>query len=432
MDGRPNGRRRSADNGVDPQGSRGLESRPDTRRPLRSYQRRAGAVALNRLPRCLPVNIYRIARRIKKFVGTATSFIEVLAGPAVPLQIPLTNDILVMPLGPLGNARNVNWGTLFVNTLGIVTDLDFQAQAVAQGAPFNDLTAVIYRGLVGEELTAAIQGRSSTVQRHRTLLGLLVAGELKPFLRLTWDEPTAGAVEFLPPPYPRGLTSRHEADPVSAAFISFCATERADDDRLHYFLNVLSQAHGIEDTHFRIARYYSLLEALAGPIISQFEKKAATPRARTAIRFMLGYFSEFDIPRFTILPAEDFEFDHIELAGRIRHKLFHGGGALNHKDITPVLEPGLALLGQRPDMIAHWLRRDCELEIVRWAHRESLAWLAANGENYECPRRSSKYDGGGLNKPLVSSSGVPGSAIGSIFVRVEGADLGVIRLALSL
>lgn len=148
------------------------------------------------------------------------------------------------------------------------------------------------------------------------------------------------------------------------------------------------------------------------------------------IRYTIGYFIDFDIPRFTILPAEDFEFDHIELAGRIRHKIFHGGGALTRADVTKALEPGLQLLTRRPDMIAHWLRRDCELEIVRWARRESRAWLAQNGTTYELPARNPNYDGKSLNKPLISSSTVANSSIGSVFVKVEGADIGVVRLSL--
>jgi hypothetical protein len=368
-------------------------------------------------------------RAIKNFVGLKTAFIEVVIGPPVERQIALTDDTLVVPLGPLGNKHHVEWGNLFTNLVGIPTDANFQISAEAQGAMFNDATAIVYRSPGADEFRAATEGRSSMVQRHRALLGLFAATEHKPILRLTWNEPARGRVEFLAPLY-RGLSSRHGLDPVSPDFIRFCATERRNDDQLYYFLGLLTQAHGIEDLVFRIARYYSLLEAIAGPIQSQFERQAGEPRARSAIRYTIGYFIDFDIPRFTILPAEDFEFDHIELAGRIRHKIFHGGGALTRADVTKALEPGLQLLARRPDMIAHWLRRDCELEIVRWARRESRAWLAQNGTTYELPARNPNYDGKSLNKPLISSSAVANSSIGSVFVKVEGADIGVVRLNL--
>jgi hypothetical protein len=149
---------------------------------------------------------------------------------------------------------------------------------------------------------------------------------------------------------------------------------------------------------------------------------------RTAIRFMAGYFIDFDIPRFTLGNSDDYEFDHIELAGQVRHKIFHGGGSLKVSDVPAKLKRGVELLHRRPDLIAHALRRDCEAELTGWAHRTSRAWQAQNGTVFELPSRDPNYDGKTLAKRLISSPELPGSPIGSVNILVKGADIAAVRL----
>jgi hypothetical protein len=147
---------------------------------------------------------------------------------------------------------------------------------------------------------------------------------------------------------------------------------------------------------------------------------------------MLGYFVEFDVPRFTIQPSANFEFDHIELAGRIRQKIFHGGGHLTRAEVPASLHSGIDLLERRPDMITHVLRRDAELEIARWASRDGIPWKVDAGEKVVLPARDPSYSGKELAKLLVTTFAQPRSAIVSVFVRVVGGDIGAVRLGLNL
>jgi hypothetical protein len=251
-----------------------------------------------------------------------------------------------------------------------------------------------------------------------------------PFLRIKWNEPKRGEAEFLAPAY-RGLPSRATDDPISEAFIRTAAVERFDDDRLHFFIEILEQIHSIDDQAFKIARYFSLLEALTAPLAAQFEKQSGKSNVtRTAIRFALGYFIDFDVPRFSIEKYRDFEFDHIELAGRVRHKIFHGGGKLSARDVTKALASAIILLEIRPDMISHRLRRDCEILLAQWSQQQGMAWLAANGQQFTMPTHNPNYDGKTLSKCLITSSAQPKSAIGSIYVKVTGMDIDLVRLSL--
>ncbi|MEO9592858.1 hypothetical protein, partial [Rhodopirellula bahusiensis] len=318
------------------------------------------------------MGIKETARAIKHLVENRKAFVEIVAGPRLTSRLDFDECTFAFPLGPLGNHDIIDFGTRLVNALGVSTDAEFVAEAHRQGQPFHDLTAIVYVGLAESELALARAGSGPRINRIRALLSFYTAARQYPLIRFDWLEPRSGTVEFLGPKY-RGLGGRRGLDPISPNFIVRCATDKLNDDRLHYFIEMLEQAYSLDDENFRIARYFSVLESMAGPLSAQFEQQGCAHMSRTAIRFMLGYFSEFDIPRFTIQSDKDYEFDHIELAGRIRDKIFHGGGKLTADDVSQALRPGLGVLALRADLISHQIRKDCELEISRWASGESRA-----------------------------------------------------------
>lgn len=367
-------------------------------------------------------------KQVLEFVGGRRAFLELVVGPKLPQSIQLDPSAIAFPLTPIGNGLNVDYGCHFLRMLGVPFDKNFVVTAVQQGTPFNDAAAVVYTDLQDEDYDLAGTGRLQKVLRYRALLALYAGGPFTPIMRMKWTEPKMAHMEFLPPKYRRGLNSRQPDDPISADFIRACSGEHASDDQLHYFISLLEQAAGLSDEHFRIARMYSLLETMAASITSQFERQAGRPMTRTAIRFMTGYFMDFDVPRFTVGTATDYEFDHIELSGLVRHKIFHGGGPLQRNDVPEKLQIGVDLLHRRPDLIAHALRRDCEMELVGWARRESRAWQARNGVEFAIPSRDPNYDGKTLAKRLISSPAPIGSPIGSVNVKVTGNDIGVVRL----
>ena len=372
------------------------------------------------------------SKQILEFVGSRKAFAEILIGPKISGALQIDDRTRAVPLGPVGNGGNVQFGCQLLTTLGIPNDQGFRVEAQRQGALFNESTAVIYIELPDEDFVLAAKGQYQKAIRYRALLALYAGGAFTPVMRIKWIEPKLAHVEFLPPKYRRGLSGRHSDDPISDEFVRLCAGDHAGDDQLHYFISLLEQASELSDEQFRIARLYSLLETMAGSITSQFERQlAGRPMTRTAIRFMTGYFMEFDIPRFTVGETADFEFDHIELAGNVRHKIFHGGGTLQRSDVPSTLRVGVDLLHLRPDLLAHALRRDCENELSGWAKRESRAWQAKNGKEFDVPVRDPNYDGRTLAKRLISSPAPFGSPIGSVNVKVTGVDIGIVRLQIA-
>jgi len=369
-------------------------------------------------------------RAIKRF-SIGNSLVELLVGPQLTNPIFFSDNVAAFPVGELGNTHHIAFGGRFLKALTINTDQTFFQLAIEQGQKFNSVAAIVYRNLTSAELQSAADGRLPIQERAKALLSFYLAAPTLAIARLQWPSEGLTAVEFLGPRY-RGVP-RTDADPISPELIGLCANDREDDDKLHYWIATLEQAHAIDEEYFRIARLFSLLEAIAAPIISDLTRQYPdTPITRTAIRLMLGYFVEFDVPRFTIQPSAIFEFDHIELAGRIRQKIFHGGGHLTRAEVPASLHSGIDLLERRPDMISHVLRRDAELEIARWASRDGIPWKVAAGEKVVLPARDPSYSGKELAKLLVTSFAQPRSAIVSVFVRVVGGDIGAVRLGLNL
>ena len=377
------------------------------------------------------MGIMTSARNIKRFVNGRKCFIEVVSGPAIRGEIFFDDNTAAYPLESLGNGTAIEFGLTFLRRLGIPTDDAFVMEAHRQGEQFHHLTAIVHAALRDDELELAATGASHRIDRIRRLLSFYTAGDHRPLIRFRWDKESSGAVEFVGPAY-RGLASRNSLDPICEDFLRSCATDHYDDERLHYFMETLEQAYALEDYYFRIARLFSILEAMAGPIRSQFEQQGAQSITRTAIRFMVGYFVEFDIPKFTIMPDRVYEFDHIELAGRLRDKIFHGGDHLVVADVPQNLRRGVELLGSRPDMIAHQLRKDSELELSRWVNHQSRSWLANNGTKFPLPTRKPNYDGTVLMKFLISSNPAPRSPIASIAIQVAGRDAGLVKLELRI
>lgn len=228
------------------------------------------------------MGLKEVSRAIKTFAGERRAFIEVSVGPPLAKIMLFDEDTAAYPMGSLGNQANIDFGIRLLHSLGVPTDAGFLKAAQQQGAPFSHLTAIVFVGLENEEFEKAVQGLSQRTDRCRALLGLYTVGEHVPILRVSWTEPKFGEAEFPGPRY-RGVPDRADDDPISPEFIRTCATDHHEDDQLHYFISMIEQIYGLEDVVFSVARYYSLMEVMAGAIKSQFERPGGPPMTRTAI-----------------------------------------------------------------------------------------------------------------------------------------------------
>jgi len=369
---------------------------------------------------------------IAKFVDKRRAFIELCVGPALGRVIELDPRTAAFPLKPLGNNSNVNYGADFIRLLGVPIDRAFHEKATTEGRSFHGVTALVYCDQTDEEFQRATQGLSTHTARSRALISFFLAGELVPIIRFAWYAERKGAAEFLAPRSLRGLPKRQPDDPVNPTFLEKVHVTAETDNLFHYYLGILQAAQGEVDAAFRIARLFTLLEALAAPISSSLSRDGEKVGSRTGIRVLLGYYVEFDIPIFTVDDVTIYEFDHVELAGQLRDRLFHGGSNLKEEDVKDAVKPGVQLLNTNANMIAHALRRDCERELVGYAERTGRAWRSRHGETYPMPQRLAPDQLKNLSRLHVTGSLEPTGGIGSIYVKVTGQAAGLVRLKLSL
>jgi hypothetical protein len=176
------------------------------------------------------------------------------------------------------------------------------------------------------------------------------------------------------------------------------------DEHFLFALGLYRDALAEENEVFKIARFFSCLESLAYKLKSEkippeeilpqattkFDftkpfaslkslvctkcskkqpvKKTRNVPSRKAVKRLLGL-EEGAMVHMNI-QGKEYKYDRIEIAGRLRDKLFHGV-PFTPKDLNKESKHVFELLENAPEQIANSLRDDCELEFARWANGAS-------------------------------------------------------------
>lgn len=134
-----------------------------------------------------------------------------------------------------------------------------------------------------------------------------------------------------------------------------------NDEHFSYALSILHDANFEINPKFRIARYFNCLECLA------YKLKKDNP-SRKAVKKLIGL--EDGAMCEISLQGKKYRYDRIEIAGRIRDKLFHGT-EFKKKDLNKESKDAFELYELHPEQIATTIQGDCEIEIARWANGAS-------------------------------------------------------------
>jgi len=105
------------------------------------------------------MNLDEIAKQIIQYLDNKSSFIEIVSGPLISNKFELDDNTCIFPLGSIGNGSNIEFGLKILSAFDIPVDQAFIAEANRQGAPFNSVSAVIYKGLSDKEYEKAASGR---------------------------------------------------------------------------------------------------------------------------------------------------------------------------------------------------------------------------------------------------------------------------------
>lgn len=147
--------------------------------------------------------------------------------------------------------------------------------------------------------------------------------------------------------------------------------DAADRDvRFAFALSLYRDALHETNKQFKIARLFSVLEALA------YALKSGDIGSRDAVRKMLrlenGATGEISYG------GRSIRYERVVLAGRLRDSLFHGA-PFTREDMRVEFHDSYDLLTDQPDALISDLMADCELEFARWGNNASVARTAAEG-----------------------------------------------------
>jgi hypothetical protein len=139
-----------------------------------------------------------------------------------------------------------------------------------------------------------------------------------------------------------------------------------EDDRFAFALSMYRDALREQNPEFRAARHFSCLEALAYRIK---DDEGTGKKSRQRVRRLIGL-DEGAVSRASDGPTQ-YEYDRVEIAGRIRDKLFHGAPFRPTEHLSESAAKAYGHLLKHPDQLRDILQGDCEIEFARWANGAS-------------------------------------------------------------
>jgi hypothetical protein len=283
------------------------------------------------------------------------------AGAFLQSKATLSELVVALPLSDIGFGTEAEYTVRYAETVGAQIDDGAIASLAKQGANARPALVLVVRRLVETSPTDLEAAAWADVDRALAVLGWLSGEVPVPFAIFTRSK---GLTYFRLLP-PHSVRRRHLPfhspghgfdEQLQALFVL-----AQQDERFEFALTLFREALHERNAELRAARMFSCLESLA------FRIKGGKG-SRDRVRFLLGVENGASVNMAE--GDERFSFDRIELAGRIRDKLFHG---------QPILEGHLgegaqkALRAMRREAAPYrdLLESDCWVEFARWANGTS-------------------------------------------------------------
>ena len=284
-------------------------------------------------------------------------------GGFVQETLRLKENIYAVPLKALGFEAEANYAARYVVEVcgGDVEQKQLQV-LIEQGERSLPVIALIVLQTEDKEPEMMEAEAEKALFIPEKILGWSVGEQLIPFAYMTCDK-HQHFFRILPP-HTRmrqrlgfGNTGEDYSNQLSRM------VECAEKDEHYLFaLGLYKDALSESNNVFKIARFFSCLECLA------YKIKSKDYPSRKAVKKLLGL--ENGATMHLNVDSSEYRFDRIEIAGRLRDKLFHGV-PFTEKDLNAESKHAFELIENNPEIIASSLRNDCELEFARWANGAS-------------------------------------------------------------
>lgn len=229
-----------------------------------------------------------------------------------------------------------------------------------------------------EEVDAFDHTSDPRVDRILRLLRLYIGGRVDIVFSTKYYDKQSSSVSFESP----SLDQIHRGeDFINQDFLKKAYSNYEDDKSIQRLARMANVAFNIDDYEYRIAYTFSFLESLSSASLNRYNIKIEQTRNR--IRYFLGYYQDWQFPYLRAF-GEDYYFDIIEIAGRLRDRLFHGS-ELNQEDLPEYLHQGFKCLRTAPLLVASAFRREAERGLVSEVTSSGIIEALENGTSPRTP-----------------------------------------------
>lgn len=292
----------------------------------------------------------------KQFLSRQPTVHELCYGGFLREIVQLDEDLIAIPLQPLGSDDQVEFLVRYARELlGAKFDVPSAFEARLRGlisSPVVSLVCVPLQLDNPKDMEASVRQRLD-LARH--VLSCPAAQPFVPFALFVNAEGSEGFYRLTHPEH-EGSRSRILSimELETPELFAKVFAQASIDETYSFALSLLHDAMAETNARFRIARLFNVLECLAS------ENKAELT-SRKAVRYLLGFPVEGNLEPWTIGGME-YRFDIIELAGRLRNKLFHGT-PFTPEDLLLDVRPAFSLLHSHPLVLADTLTEYCRVAL---------------------------------------------------------------------
>ncbi len=288
---------------------------------------------------------------------------ELYYGAFIQETLRINENLFAIPLKPLGfQAQSEYLEQYSAQIAKIAVDQDSLNNLITQGGNAFPVIALVFRNSTDTSPELLEKEAREEFKKAIKVLSWATGDEISHFGVLTLTKDQSYFRLSLPHSNKRIRLGFGNTGPDFENQIKSILAAIEKDEHFEFGLSMYHDALKESNPKFQIARFFCCLECLAHKIIG---KKRPT---RKAVKYLLGLedgaFSEIHID------GQKYRYDTVEIAGRIRDKLFHGV-KFAKSDLISEARTAFELYENYPEQIASTMKSYCEIELARWANGTS-------------------------------------------------------------
>ena len=288
---------------------------------------------------------------------------ELYYGTFIQETLQINENLFAIPLKPLGfQSQSEYLGQYSAQLAKIAVDQDSLNNLITQGGDAFPVIALVFRNSTDTSPELLEKEAREEFKNAIKVLSWATGDEISHFGVLTLTEDQSYFRLSLPHSNKRIRLGFGNTGPDFENQIKSILAAIEKDEHFEFGISMYHDALKESNPKFQIARFFCCLECLA------YKIKSDIGPSRKAVKYLLGLeggaFSEVHID------GKKYRYDVVEIAGRIRDKLFHGV-KFTKSDLILEARTAYELYENNPEQIASTMKSYCEMEIARWANGAS-------------------------------------------------------------